>query len=120
MTWRRVLGLTYGELTWLAVGLALLAYELWAVWTEGGDVLTRAMRANTPRWTAVPVGLGGLMGHLTGPKWGMWEYAWTLPFALLGASLARDLLVGGRVPETFVPLLFVVGYVLGTFWVGSP
>lgn len=120
--WRthRIFNLTYGEFTWLTVGLLLLAYELWAVITRGGDVLTRAMRANTPRWTAIPVGLGGLMGHLTGPKWDFWSYAWVLPFVVLGVALARDAFVGGEIPAHFVPLLFLVGYVVGIFWVGSP
>lgn len=39
---------------------------------------------------------------------------------ILAAALARDVLVGGAIPEAFVPLLFVVGYLLGIFWVGSP
>lgn len=118
--WRRVLGLTYGELAWLAIGSAALAYELWAVATRGGDVLTRAMRANTPRWTAIPVGLGILMGHLTGPRWGVWPYGWTLPFAVLLATAARDFLDGGRVTESFATFLFVLGYALGTLWEGRP
>jgi hypothetical protein len=118
--WPKILGLTPGELTWFVVGVALLAYELWAVATRGGDVLTRAMRANTPRWTAIPVGLGGLMGHLTGPKLALPPYAWVLPFLLLAAALTRDALVGGRIPENLVTYLFLIGYATGVFWVGSP
>ena len=119
MTWKRILGLTYGECVWLLAGVVLLAYELWAVFTRGGDVLTRAMRANEPRWLAIPFGLGGLMGHLTGPRWPAFPYAWAIPFAILFALLVRDAL-GGAVSADLRTPLFLVGYIAGVFWVGAP
>jgi hypothetical protein len=112
--------MTPGEWTWLLAGFSLLSYELWAVFTRNGDVLTRAMRNGLPRWTAVALGLGLLMGHLTGPKWPAWPYAWVIPFALLALALARDTFLGGRVDAGLIPILFLAGYAVGTFWVGAP
>lgn len=113
MTWRRVLGLTYGELTWIAAGLYLLAYELWAVATRGGDVLTRALRANAPRWTLWPIGIGILMGHLFGPRWAAPAGAPWVFVVVLAAALARDLLVRTPVPAVAVPWLFLAAVALG-------
>lgn len=118
--WHRILGLTYGEFMWMLVGVMLLVYELWAVATRGGDVLTRALRANAPRWTAVPVGLGILMGHLTGPRWSPPPLVWIVPFTVLAIALCRDLLVGTRVAYYVVTALFLAGYVLGNLWAGRP
>lgn len=118
--WPRILGLTPGELTWLAVGVALLAYELWAVATRGGDVLTRAMRAGIPRWTAIPVGWGILTSHLFGPVWDPFPYAWVLPFAVLGGFVARDAFIGGRVDPVAMLPLALLGLAVGVFWVGRP
>jgi hypothetical protein len=120
--WSRILGLTPGELSWLVCGVALLAYELVAAANgrDGLDVLTRAMRANMPRWTAVPAGLGVLMGHLTGPVWPAFRFAWAIPFVALGCCLARDLLIRGRVPDEAVLPIFVGFYLLGILWVGRP
>lgn len=119
--WRKIIGLTPGELAWLVIGLGALAYELWAVATRGGDVLTRALRANETQWSAIPVGLGLLMGHLTGPRWTSWPYAWTLPFVVFGASLVRDFATHNeRIPENFITLLFLAGYLLGILWEGRP
>lgn len=118
--WPRILGLTPGELTWLVVAVALLSYELWAVATRGGDVLTRAMRANLTRWTAIPVGWGILTAHLFGPVWAAFPYAWVIPFAVLGGFVARDVLIGGRVDVIAMMPLALLGLVLGVFWVGRP
>jgi hypothetical protein len=118
--WPKVLGMTYGEWMWLLCGLALLAYEVWAALTKGGDVLTRAMRAGLPRWTSVNFGIGLLMGHLMGPVWPAFRFAWVIPFVILAGCLARDLLVGGRVTSDATTPLFLVGFIAGIFWVGRP
>ena len=121
-TWRdhRIFGLTYGEATWLAIGVVALAYELWAVATRDGDVLTRAMRANLPRWSSIVVGLGVLFGHLTGNTWPAPRGIWAAPFAVLALALARDAFIGGRIPVAAVMPLFFLGYGLGCLWVGRP
>jgi len=123
--WRahRIIGLTLGEFTWLLTGVLLLAYELWAVAFREGDVLTRAYRANCPRWMLWPVGVGVLMGHLHGPTWGGIIGRWSpILFILVGvAVLARDLFIGDRYPAAWVPVLFAAGVVLGAVsWVGRP
>lgn len=118
--WPRLLGMTPGEWCWLSVGVVLLAYELWAVATRGGDVLTRAMRNGLPRWTAVAFGWGVLTGHLFGPVWPAFRFAWVIPFAVLGLLLARDVFVGGRVPADAVLALLIAGVIAGTLWVGRP
>lgn len=120
--WRmnRIFGLTYGEAAWILVGALALGYELWAVATRDGDVLTRAMRANLPRWTSVVVGLGVLMGHLTGNTWPAPRGIWAVPFVALALALARDAFIGGHVPVAALMPLFFVGYGLGTLWVGRP
>jgi hypothetical protein len=121
--WRtnRILGLTYGEFTWLAVGLVLLVYELWAVFTRDGDVLTRAWRAHAMRWIVLPVGSGILMGHLNGPslpyfaKWSPAIFALTL-----AAALAFGL-AGRSMPEAYRAPLFALGFVVGVLtWSGRP
>lgn len=121
-TWDRFLGMTPGEWTWLLAGVALLAYEIYAaaIPDDGVDVLTRAMRNGLPRWTSIVVGLGVLMGHLTGYRWAAPRYAWIVPFAAIGMALARDAFIGGHVAAWMVPTLFVGSYWLGWLWVGSP
>lgn len=127
--WRqnRILGLTYGEFTWLAAGLALLIYEVWAVITRDGDVLTRAYRAHTSRWMFLPLGFGVLAGHLHGPTirnvgaglLGHWSPAILIVLGV--AVLARDFLIGSRFPVVWVFPLFVLGVALGvTQWIGRP
>lgn len=118
--WPRFLNMTPGEWTWLLCGAVLLAYELWAVATRGGDVLTRAMRNGLPRWTSISFGWGMLAGHLFGPVWPAFRFAWLIPFAVLGVLLARDAFVGGRVPSDAVFAIFVAGIIAGTLWVGRP
>jgi hypothetical protein len=128
-SWRdhRILGLTRGEATWLIIGIAALAYEMWAVATREGDVLTRAYRANCPRWAFWPVGIGVLMGHLHGPAipgigsgaGGRWSLA---ALIVVGVGiLARDLFLRTRYPAEWVLPLFVLGVILGaSIWVGRP
>lgn len=121
-TWDRFLGMTPGEWTWLLAGVALLAYELYAaaIPDDGVDVLTRAMRNGLPRWTAVAVGLGVLMGHLTGYRWSAPPYVWAVPFLAIATALGRDVFIGGHVAAWMVSALFLAGYALGWLWVGSP
>lgn len=122
--WRenRILGLTYGEFTWLAVGFVLLAYELWAVFTRDGDVLTRAWRAHAMRWIVLPVGSGILMGHLNGPslpyfaRWSPAIFAVTT-----AAALAYGIWVRTPLPESYRAPLFALGFVVGVLsWSGRP
>jgi len=118
--WPRILGLTPGELTWLVAGILLLGYELWAIATRDGDVLTRAMRANLPRWSVIVIGLGVLFGHLTGNTWPAPRGIWAAPFVVLAVALGRDAFIGGQIPQSAVMPLFFLGYGLGTLWVGRP
>ena len=122
--WRRIWGLTYGEAAWLLAGALLLTYELWALATRDGDVLTRAYRANSLRWWVWPFGWGVLTGHLHGPPFpgafGRWSPV--LFAGLLALVLARDL--HSKAPSDTVagPLgLLVLGFVVGAMsWVGRP
>ena len=119
--WPRLLGLTYGELVWLSVALVLLTYELWAVATRGGDVLTRAMRANAPRWTLWPVGIGIICGHLFGPKFSAPSWAPWLFIAVAVAALARDLFIRDPVPPIALFGIFLLAVAHGAVsWVGAP
>lgn len=125
MTWRenRVLGLTYGELTWFVVGLLiLLPYEIWAALTGDGDVLTRAWRANALRWIMLPFGSGILMGHLNGPAlpyW--WRFSWTIWAALFALSVVWGLAVRTPVHEEYRFPLFILGVAVGAItWAGRP
>ncbi len=118
----KAFGLSTGEWIWLGTGIALLAYEFVAVFGPG-DVLTRAYRANTTRWTSIPVGVGILMGHLHGTVYGGFAGKWSpILFILVEAlALARDVFIGTRVePEMILPL-FVAGLGVGLLaWIGSP
>jgi hypothetical protein len=120
--WKRIVGLTYGEFTWLAAGIALLAYELWAVFTQDGDVLTRAWRANSLRWIAVPLGSGILMGHLNGPALPYFSrWAPALFVVALVAAIAYGLFVRAPVPEGTRFPLFLLGLAVGILsWSGRP
>ncbi len=120
--WRRIVGLTYGEFAWLTVGIALLAYELWAVFTRDGDVLTRAWRANALRWIVLPLGSGVLMGHLNGPslpylsRWQVLGFIALLAWGLYHGAFVRTPVVDdARFP------LFLLGVVVGVVtWSGRP
>lgn len=129
-TWRdhRILGQTPGTFTLLVAGVGLLAYEVYAVFSNGhADVITRAWRAHTSRWMFLPVGMGVLMGHLNGPTItgvgsglaGRWS-----PVALIVLGvvvLARDFFIGTRFPAHWVFPLFILGLFLGlALWVGRP
>jgi hypothetical protein len=122
--WRtsRILGLTYGEATWLVAGVFLLAYELWAVATRDGDVLTRAWRANALRWIVLPIGSGILMGHLNGPSvpyFARWSPA--LFAVLVAAALGYGIWIRTPVPDAYRPALFGLGFVVGVIcWSGRP
>lgn len=128
--WNRILGLTPGEFTWLAVGILLLAYELWAVAYRGGhDVLTRAYRANVPRWWTWPVMTGILMGHLHGKVWpGFIGNKWSpaLFIVLMVCTVARDLFIRTPMADNLLDgwgpvALFQLGFVVGVIsWVGRP
>ncbi len=100
----------------------LLAYELWAVFTRDGDVLTRAWRAHAMRWIVVPVGSGILMGHLNGPS--LEYFAWWSPIvfiALVVAALAYGLFVQTPMPEPYRAPLFALGFAVGILcWSGRP
>jgi hypothetical protein len=122
--WRqnRILGLTYGEFTWLACGVVLLVYELWAVATRDGDVLTRAWRANAMRWIVLPVGLGILSGHLNGPSlpyFARWSPA--IFAAVLAAALTYGIFIRTPLPDVYRMPLFLFGFVVGVLtWSGRP
>jgi len=119
--WPRILGLTPGELTWLVVGILLLGYELWAIATRDGDVLTRAMRANTSRWLVWPVGIGILMGHLFGPTMPAPRWLPIVWGVALAAVVARDLIVRTPIPTIATFGIFLVSVMLGaTTWIGRP
>jgi hypothetical protein len=119
---RVVLNLTPGQLTWLSVGAVLLAYEVWAVFSPAGDVLTRAWRADALRWIIIPVGSGFLMGHLNGPSL-PYLSKWTpaLGFGTLGLALAYGLLTRTPLPDVYRAPLFLFGFALGVLtWSGRP
>ncbi len=118
----RILGLTYGEFTWLACGLALLAYELWAVFTRDGDVLTRAWRAHALRWIVIPLGSGVLMGHLNGPSLSYFA-SWSpvIFVVLLAAALAFGIFVHTPLADAYRAPIFGLGFVVGVLcWSGRP
>jgi hypothetical protein len=120
--WRRIWGLTYGEAAWLIGGALLLTYELWALATRDGDLLTRAYRDNMRRWWVWPFGWGVLTGHLHGPPIAASVGKWSPAFfvAALVAVLARDL--HSKVPSDTVagPAgLLMIGFVVGAVsWAG--
>lgn len=121
--WRRIWGLTYGEAAWLAAAVCLLAYELWVVLLrpEGYDVLTRAYRANAPRWSVLPVALGVLMGHLHGPVLEAPRWAPAIFVVLVAGALARDLWAQDSLPPVGMMGLFLVSFMVGaSCWVGRP
>jgi hypothetical protein len=123
--WSRIWGLTPGEFSWLVVGVALLAYEIVAAANgrDGLDVLTRAMRANAPRWTIWPVSLGILAGHLNGPVFAGFagRYSPLLFIAVMVGTLARDLFIRSPLPVEARFPLFLAGLFVGVIsWVGRP
>lgn len=119
---RVVWNLTPGELTWIACGLVLLAYEIWAVFSPNGDVLTRAWRAHSLRWIVVPVGSGFLMGHLNGPSLPyLSRWAPALGFGSVALALVYGLVSRQPLPDAYRAPLFGLGFVLGVItWSGRP
>lgn len=124
MRWSRVLwNLTPGEFVWIACGLLLLGYELFAAAkpSDGVDVLTRAWRAHSLRWIVLPFGSGVLFGHLCGPAityWSRWSPA--VFAALLAGALAFGLLHYEAPSWARLPL-FLFGVLVGVLcWPGRP
>lgn len=123
MSWKRWLGLTYGEAFWLGAAAALLVYELVVVLLrpEGLDVLTRAYRASAPRWTVWPVGVGILMGHLHGPTISPPRWTVAIFILLAGAALGRDLVVKEPISPMAIFGIFLVSVAIGaSTWAGRP
>jgi hypothetical protein len=120
---RVVLNLTPGELVWLAVGVLLLGYEVFAIISPEADVLTRAWRAHSLRWIVIPFGAGFLVGgHLCGPSLPYFA-KWTpvIGFSLVGAALAWGAIVHDPLPDWARFPLFLAGVAAGILtWSGRP
>src|SRR5574340_554609 len=119
---RIILNLTPGQLTWIIVGILLLAYEIWAVFSPHGDVLTDAWRGNAMRWIVIPIGSGFLMGHLNGPSLPyLSKWAPAFGFGSLLIALVYSFVVRTPLPVAYRAPLFGLGFMLGVItWSGRP
>lgn len=109
--------MNYRDATWVAVGLQLLAVEVFAL-VRGDALLTDSIRAGATRWMLWPAIFGALSGHFYGsrggPAWGPWLLA-----GLGALVLLRDLLLRDRIPSATHLEVLLVFLGLGAWLWGS-